>query len=250
MSTVGFVRKLALGVTCVRPRGASPYGIFSMKLYYSPGSPFARKVRIVLAEKGLAYEPATDVGPVEKMPGPTLAIPVLEDGDLQICESDLIVEYLLRTYPQTATSADMLPMSPWLARPDRHWQDMTTLATIATCANSMINLRMMFPDGITPENSDYLARQKTRVERCLDWLEAHVTDEGFAPGWFSVMDIAFICPMVYCETRDVMAWRGRPRLEALFARHKTRPSLLATPINAMPPIMPAYRVTREPIAAR
>ena len=32
-----------------------------MKLYFSNGSPFARKVRIVLAEKGLAYEADLDV---------------------------------------------------------------------------------------------------------------------------------------------------------------------------------------------
>jgi glutathione S-transferase len=125
---------------------------------------------------------------------------------------------------------------------------MATLAMIATCAASMVNLRLMLADGITPDNSDYMARQKTRFEKCLDWLEASVTDEGFAPGWFSIMDIALICPLIFCETRDVAAWRGRPRLEALVDRHRTRPSLLATPINPAPPLVPRYTVKRRPAA--
>lgn len=179
-----------------------------MKLYFSNGSPFARKVRIVLAEKALAFE--SDVN----------------DG--------------LR--PADVANP---PLAPWLARQDFHWEDMTTLATIASCAASIVNLRLMLPDGITPANSDYLARQKTRVEHCLDWLEGKVTSEGFAPGWFSIMDIAFICPMVYCETRGVMPWRGRPKREALHERHQTRPSLLATPINILPPLVPRYTIERK-----
>jgi glutathione S-transferase len=209
-----------------------------MKLYFSNGSPFARKVRVVLAELALAYE--TDIldglRPTSSPPGPTIAIPVLEDGALRLWESDLIVDYLLRTYPDTQPLPDMAaqpPLSPWMARPERHWDDMTTLATIGSCAQSIVNLRLMQSDDITPESSGYLARQKTRVERCLDWLEERVTDEGFAPGWFSIMDIALLCPVAFCEAREIMPWRGRPKLEALFERHRTRPSLLATPINVM-----------------
>ena len=207
-----------------------------MKLYCSNGSPFARKVRIVLAEKGLAYEADIQdrLRPVSEALGPTLAVPVLDDGPIRLWESDLIVDYLLRTYADTRPVPQMAaepPLAPWMARPEQHWHDMTTLATIASCATSIVNLRLMQNDNITPENSVYLARQKTRVERCLDWLEERVTDDGFAPGWFSIMDIAFLCPVAFCEAREIMPWRGRPRLEALFERYRTRPSLLATPIN-------------------
>ncbi|HSH99454.1 MAG TPA: glutathione S-transferase family protein [Reyranella sp.] len=218
-----------------------------MRLYFSSGSPFARKVRVVLAEKGLAYEADLEDGlrPVDSAPGPTLAIPVLEDGSVRLWESDLIIDYLLRTYPE-AKGDGQPPLSPWLARPDHHWQDMAVLAAIATCAASIVNLRLMLVDGITPDNSDYLARQRTRVERCLDWLETQVTAEGFAPGWFSIMDISLICPLVFCDTRGVMPWRGRPRLEALVARYQQRPSLLATPVNVLPPVVPRYRIERTP----
>jgi len=46
------------------------------------------------------------------------------------------------------------------------------------------------------------------------------------------MDIAFLCPVAFCEAREVMPWRGRRKLDALFDRYRSRPSLLATPVNA------------------
>lgn len=224
-----------------------------MKLYMSNGSPFARKVRVVLLEKGLAFEADVLDGlrPPSGELGPTLSVPVLDDGGLRLWESDLIIDYLLRTYPEARAGDDMAAspkLSPWMARPDRHWQDTRVLATIASCAEAIVNLRLMRPDGLSPDNSDYLARQKTRVERCLDWLESQVTDEGFAPGWFSIMDLAIVCPIAFCEARGVMPWRGRPKLEALFDRSQKRPSLLATPINAVPPLVERFRLERIAVA--
>jgi glutathione S-transferase len=173
------------------------------------------------------------VRPVEEALGPTLAVPVLDDGGRRLWESDLIIDYLLKTYPEAKAADDVAnpPLSPWMTRPDRHWDDATVLATLASLAASIVNIRLMRNDGITPENSGYLARQKTRIERCLDWLEERVTDEGFAPGWFSVMDVAFLCPVAFCEAREIMPWRGRRKLDALFDRYRSRPSLLATPID-------------------
>ena len=86
-----------------------------MKLYFSNGSPFARKVRVVLAELALSYE--TDIldglRPTSSPPGPTIAVPVLEDGALRLWESDLIIDYLLRTYA-IAKPAGQPPLSPWM----------------------------------------------------------------------------------------------------------------------------------------
>lgn len=172
------------------------------KLYYSNGSPFARKVRIVLYEKGLAYEPDINdkVRPAEEIQdlNPNLAVPILVDGDLTLFESNLIIDYLLRTYPEAAVPPPQHPpLAPSMTRPDRHWEDAKTLATIETFANSLVNIRLMAADGVMPDTSAYMARQATRVQRCLDWLERRATADGFAPGWLSVMYIALICPIAY-----------------------------------------------------
>ena len=163
-------------------------------------------------------------------------MPVLVDGDLTLFESNLIISYLLSTYPDAASNPPRdPPLASSMTRPDRHWEDAKTLATIETFGNSMVSLRLMASDGFTPATSTYMARQATRVQRCLDWLEGRATPEGFAPGWFSVMDIALICPIAFGEKRGILNWRGRPTLEAIYDRLLTRPSVAATPVNDLPP---------------
>lgn len=95
-----------------------------MKLWCSDGSPFARKVRIVLAEKGLEHEVDMRGGlrPTEthRQLNPALAIPVLEDGGLVLFESNLVVDYLLKTYPDARAGATEPPLAPAMTRGDRH----------------------------------------------------------------------------------------------------------------------------------
>ena len=60
-----------------------------MKLHLSNGSPFARKVRILLMEKGLPFDMDIQDGlrPTSGELGPTLAIPVLEDGAVKLWDA-------------------------------------------------------------------------------------------------------------------------------------------------------------------
>ena len=75
-----------------------------MKLYGAPQSPFVRKARIVLEEKGLPYalEPLVPgLHPLGKMP-------VLRDGDTVVPDSSVIAAYLERKHPSPA----LLPADP------------------------------------------------------------------------------------------------------------------------------------------
>jgi glutathione S-transferase len=81
-----------------------------MKLYSGPLSLFSMKTRIALAEKGLdheliqvgwsptsAYEPHhPDVVALN----PKRQVPILVDGDVVVCDSTLIAEYLEDRYPE------------------------------------------------------------------------------------------------------------------------------------------------------
>ncbi len=209
------------------------------KLYFSNGSPFARKVRIVLEEKGLDYEKDINdaVRPIEEVAdlNPCLQVPVLLDGGRRLFDSNLIVEYLLETYPNGGGGGPQPPLAPSMTRPESHWEDAKTLAVVEAMADSIVNLNLMKYSGATPDRFDYLQRQKARVDHCLDWLEARATPEGFWPGTLSVMDIALMCPLIYGEKRGVVAWRGRPNIEAIVDAMQARPSVLATPINDWPP---------------
>jgi glutathione S-transferase len=81
-----------------------------MRLYSGPLSLFTAKVRIALAEKGLAYE-RVEVGwslarryephhPDVVALNPKRQVPVLVDGELALYDSTLIFEYLEDRYPE------------------------------------------------------------------------------------------------------------------------------------------------------
>lgn len=83
-----------------------------MKLYSGPLSLFSAKVRIALGEKGLEHE-LVQVGwsrvtayephhPEVVALNPKRQVPVLVDGDVVVCDSTLICEYLEERYPAPA----------------------------------------------------------------------------------------------------------------------------------------------------
>ena len=209
-----------------------------LKLSLTGGSPFARKVRIVLAEKGLEYE--KDVGSASQRPAaifskqnPNLTVPVLVDGDTSLFESNLIIEYLLATYPHVDAHGIQPPLASRMTRPDHHWEDAKILAALEAMADIVVNMRFFLSSGVDLANVSYGRRQRTRFNCCLDWLEERATSEGFVPGVFSIQDINFICPIGYLEGRgeilkDMLQWRGRPKLEAIVTRYADRPSVKST----------------------
>jgi glutathione S-transferase len=80
-------------------------------LYEHPLSPYAQKVKIALAEKGLAFESRLpdllggNLG--EFLPvNPRLEVPALVDGDLAVFDSTIILEYLEDRWP----SPPLLPV--------------------------------------------------------------------------------------------------------------------------------------------
>jgi glutathione S-transferase len=92
-------------------------------LHGAAGSPFVRKVQIVLAEKGLAYEhvqtvPVTDPPPGLPFPGitpelrphtPLGRIPFARISDHWLADSSVIVAYLDRLHP----NPPLYPSDPW-----------------------------------------------------------------------------------------------------------------------------------------
>ena len=199
-----------------------------LRLHFTPGSFFSRKVRIVLAEKGLAYEPRVEDTSRQRSPesfaaiNPVLKVPVLIDGDLTLFESDLIIEYLLRNYPGSAPDAAVPLLASEMTRPAHHWEDAKTLIVLNDAADTMLNLRYWKANGIDVQAVDYGRKQQSRFHSCLDWLEQRATPEGFVPGVFSIQDIALICTLDYVDARGeylrgIIEWRGRPRHEAIVA---------------------------------
>ena len=97
-----------------------------MKLYGANGSPFFRKARVVLEEKGIPYE-TENLVPVPKTPEllamhPLGKIPILRDGEVVVPDSSVICAYLEKKHPSPALypadPADLTrPLKPGGRRP-------------------------------------------------------------------------------------------------------------------------------------
>ena len=203
-----------------------------IKLFYGPNSPYTRKVRVVLREKGLQFqEELTDLGAPSAefaAANPNMRIPCMVDGEHTLFESNVMLDYLLKTYPGVKEEGAQPPLTESLTRPERHWEDMMVIVTIETLLDSALNLFFMSRDGLTPEQAPFMNREQARIQSGLDWLEARAAPEGFWPGAFSIMDLNLVIALVWGDFRGMFKWNGRPRLEAIVDRHRQRPSLLDT----------------------
>jgi glutathione S-transferase len=201
-----------------------------LQLFYSGNSPYARKVRIVLREKGLQYQ-ETAMDTAHPPPGfaqrnPNLRVPVLVDGEQALFESNIILDYLLKTYP--GAGAGQPPLAAAMTRPDRHWEDSLTLNAIETLLDSGLNLFQMNKSGVPAQQAAYLRTEAQRMQSELDWLEQRATPEGFVPGVFSIQDLNLVCALNWVNFRKPIEWQGRPKLRAILERYQARPSVKAT----------------------
>ena len=211
-----------------------------LNFYYTLRSPYARKVRILLAEMGIEHQ-ANEISPGSMETGslfgeeyeslvPNMRVPSIRDGDEIIFESNFILAYLLEKYPLTASTGDQPPLATAMVRSAHQWQDDMVLATIETLLNSAINLTILKRFGVDVNKVPYLRREQLRCQSCLDWLEARATPEGFIPGMFSIADLNLMCALQWFDDRDVIPWWGRLHLETIVARYQHRPSVESNPL--------------------
>jgi glutathione S-transferase len=205
-----------------------------MRKLLCSGSPFARRVRVVLIEKNLEFETdfADGFRPIEAIRphNPALQVPVLYDGDRHLFGSTLILQYLFQEYPGAAPQSDAPPLAPTITRAARHWDDMLILTAIESMADAVMSVHVLRGSGVP-----YSERQRVRIGSCLDWLEERISAEGFWPEVFSVMDLNLMCALLWGEKRGVLAFRdcNWPKIVAMVERWQSRSSMLATPVTTI-----------------
>lgn len=198
-----------------------------MKLYHSPASPYARKVRTVIAEKGLdslVDEILTDVhsDPAELLAvNPLGRIPALvTDEGMALFDSPVICAYL-DAHPAGA-SAPLTPSSG----PER-WLILRGEALGDGLMDIGLDLitEKRKPEG---EKSPTLAaRRRGQLERTLDVTLEFVSG---LPKTFNLGHVAIACALGYLDFRhDEIGWRnGRGELSAWYAEISKRPSVAST----------------------
>ena len=202
-------------------------------LYMSHLSPYTRKVRVMLAEKGLEYK--NQPMPFDRLQNdyganinPCGRVPALDDNGRVLFESNVILDYLLTQYPDSPNNAPAPALVKALLRPEKRWEDSETLVAIETLLNcGLTMLRFGKHSGVEKEPT-YLEREYKRVQSILDWLDKRATPEGFVPGWFSVLDLNLVITAQWVDFRKLFEWRGRPNIDRLVALHEQRPTIPAS----------------------
>ncbi len=195
-----------------------------MKLYITPPSPYARKCRIVVREKGLADRVEEIVAdPYANAPellasNPIVQVPTLiADDGLPVNDSPVICEYL-----------DSIGEGPRLLPPDG--PERLRVRRLETQANAVLEMGVkLLLELRRPEaerSPSWIERWTGNMARALDALEAARPDPdrldmGVITAGVAVRWIGFRHP-------DFDLATGRPGLMALSAALETRPSFADT----------------------
>ncbi len=197
------------------------------RLISATPSPYARKVRIALAEKGIPFELTTEVpwdrttetprhNPLEKLP-----VLVLPDGT-GLYESRYILEWLEAKHP-----------APPLL-PDDTDGRLAARKVEVICDGVCDALVLLFWERRRPpehQSAEWTARQRRKVDGGLRALAEIAGDRDWVVGSrFGLADIATGTVLRYLDVRfPEHPWRdGHPNLVALSARLERRPSFAGT----------------------
>lgn len=196
------------------------------KLISATPSPYARKVRIALAEKNLPFELLTEVpwdsttstpkyNPLEKLP-----VLILADGS-SVYESSFIMHYLEVKHPET-------PLLPADVDDALTARKLEVLCDGICDAIVLTFFERMRAEGGSPE---WIARQRRKIDGGFAEIAKIVGDQQWAVGnQFSLGDIAAGTVIGYASVRlpeFAMATR-HPNLAAYYERLQMRPSFQNT----------------------
>lgn len=206
----------------------------ALKIHGTPPSPFARKVLVVLEEKGVPHEVVSTM-PFPKTPEllalhPLGKIPILEDGDLALPDSSAICAYIERKHPSPALyPSDSAEFARAL------WLEEYSDTRLAQGVGGVFFQRFVKPHIFKQESDEAVVQQALTeiLPEVFDYLEGQLGDREFLAGdAFSIADAA-VCSQIANlkhggESLDAGRWpklaryfeaiTGRPAFKAMLAR--------------------------------
>lgn len=201
----------------------------SMTVYGAPLSPFVRKVRLCLAEKGLPYQlemimPADRSDWFREM-SPLGRIPAFRDGDLALADSSVICQYLEEQYPGTIplygnNAADSARIR-WLEKYADY--ELAPLTTFCVFRNRIVKPSL----GQACDEAVIHTALHDKLPTHFDYLEhALGASEYFVGNRLSIADLAVASQLLNMEhggeSLDTQRW---PALAALLERTRQRESV-------------------------
>ncbi|MFZ9642386.1 MAG: glutathione S-transferase N-terminal domain-containing protein [Candidatus Methylopumilus sp.] len=169
-----------------------------MKLLYSLTSPYARKVRIVAAEKRIAIDlelvvlsepdcPVPQYNPLGKIP-----VLLMDDGE-SLYDSSVIVDYL----DQRTPVSHLIPQDTKTKFQVKRWESLADGVCDAAVA---VMLEQRRPEPM--QDPAWIKKQWTKVELGLTALNDDLGQNKFCvANAFSLADIAVVCLLGYLNLR-------------------------------------------------
>jgi glutathione S-transferase len=209
-------------------------------LHFSPGSHHSRRVTVVVHELGLDVE----LRPLRVLPpgmggeneseafrtlNPNTKVPVLQDGDLVLWESNAIVGYLCDVHGATP----LWPRDPRRRAVVAKWQ-FWQAAHLSPAADGLMVEAFMKSTSGAPRDDAATASLTTSFRRWCTVLESALSASDYlADGVFTVADIAVATALMYAPMAR-MPVGDYPHVVAWLARVHARPSWAATEPPPMP----------------
>ncbi|CAG2151849.1 putative GST-like protein YibF [compost metagenome] len=199
-----------------------------MKLYASHTSPYARKVRVVLAEKKVDYQmieenvwsPETTIGqfnPLGKVP-----CLVMEDGGA-VFDSRVIAEYADTLSPV----GRLIPQGSRERLEVRCWE---ALADGLLDAALLVRLETTQREA-GQRSESWVQRQRTKIDAALAAMASGLGERPWCTGiHFTLADVAVGCALAYLDFRfPNIGWREQyPNLVAFQEKIEKRQSFIDT----------------------
>ena len=212
-----------------------------LRLYHLPLCPFSRKVRLALLEKALVTE-FVEVAPWEQDPeflalNPAAEVPVLVDGDLVVCDSRAIVEYLEEAYPQT----NLLGETPAERAETRRllgWFDVKFRREVTDPIWGEKLLKRLKRAG-TP-SSEALRAGSANIRLHLAYI-CHLYDDRrwLAGDRMSLADLAAAAHLSVLDYLGNVPWEGFESARNWYAKVKSRPSFRPLLMDRITGLRPA-----------
>lgn len=208
-------------------------------LYGHPFSSYTQKALVALYENATPFEfrcigPETPQHTTEWLRRwPLRKFPLLLDGERQVVETSIIIEYLQLQHPGPVR---LLPAGPLAALEVRfldRFFDLHVMDAIQVAVDSALGRLPM-------QREQGLALARERLERAYAWLEGHLAGRTWAAGVdFSLADCAAAPSLFYADwTHEIGP--HHPGLRAYRSRLLARPSFARVVEEARPfrPLFP------------
>ncbi len=218
----------------------------SLALYGHPFSSYTQKVLITLYENGTPFE-FRCIGPDHPDHAaewlrrwPLRKFPMLLDGDRQVVESSVIIEYLQVAHPGPVVMVPAEPMAALQVRFLDRYFDLHVMDAMQVAVDTALGRYPM-------QRDEGVAIAHERLERAYAWLDGHLASRTWAADdGFTLADCAAAPSLFYAD------WIYRipdhyPALRAYRSRLLARPSFARAVDEARPfrPLFPLGAPDRD-----